>query len=64
MKICLAVTLEAENDCIKVLHVAVTDLLGLLASWGSCAADCPADLNHDGVVDRLDLMLLLGNWRS
>ena len=49
---------DIDNDG----HVAVIDLLVLLASWGGCAADCPADLNHDGVVDRLDLMLLLGNW--
>ncbi len=51
---------DIDNDG----HVSVIDLLKLLASWGVCAADCPADLNHDGVVDRLDLMLLLGNWRS
>ena len=51
---------DIDNDG----HVAVIDLLVLLASWGGCAADCPADLNHDGVVDRLDLMLLLGNWHS
>ena len=52
------------GDIDKDGHVSVIDLLGLLASWGGCAADCPADLNHDGIVDRLDLMLLLGNWRS
>ncbi len=51
---------DIDNDG----HVSVIDLLGLLASWGGCAADCPADLNHDGVVDRLDLMLLLGNWHA
>lgn len=24
--------------------------------------DCPADLNGDGVVDAVDLAMLLGNW--
>ena len=51
---------DIDNDG----HVSVIDLLGLLASWGGCAAKCPADLNHDGIVDRLDLMLLLGNWNQ
>ena len=27
-----------------------------------CAADCPADINGDGVVNGADLTLLLGDW--
>ena len=33
----------------------VTDLLGLLESWGSCQAPCPWDFNHDGQVNVSDL---------
>lgn len=38
-----------------------SDLLQLLAAWGTCA-NCPEDLNGDGVVDFNDLLLLLANW--
>jgi len=43
----------------------VVDLLALLSEWGDCPAPpaaCPGDLNDDGVVDVLDLLILLGNW--
>lgn len=39
--------------------VGIPDLLALLAGWGT---DGAADLNHDGVTDRADQMLMLGNW--
>lgn len=44
--------------------VDVSDLLILLAAWGTCprSSDCPADLNGDGVVDISDLLILLSNW--
>lgn len=35
------------------------DLLELLADWGPCAADCPADLNDDGLVGFADLVRIL-----
>ena len=41
--------------------VNVTDLLTLLASWGSCGG-CPADFNSDSMVNVFDLLNLLGNW--
>ena len=41
--------------------VNVTDLLTLLASWGSCGG-CPADFNSDSMVNVTDLLNLLGNW--
>jgi hypothetical protein len=31
---------------------------------GDAPITCPADLNDDGVVDGLDLLVLLGNWGS
>lgn len=42
--------------------VDVSDLLLLLAAWGSCPRPCSADLNGDGVVDVSDLLILLANW--
>ena len=44
--------------------IDVSDLLVLLASWGSCGDinDCPADLDGDGSVDVSDLLMLLANW--
>ncbi|MCZ6837217.1 MAG: hypothetical protein O7G85_15690 [Planctomycetota bacterium] len=44
------------------LQVNVDDLLGLLASWGSCPAPCPTDSNGDEIVDVYDLLDLLANW--
>ncbi len=45
--------------------VGTSDLLMLLAAWGSCPAPprtCPADLDGNGVVGTNDLLLLLANW--
>ena len=45
--------------------VGITDLLILLAGWGSCPAPpvpCPTDLDGDGSTGITDLLLLLANW--
>ena len=43
--------------------VAVTDLLNLLANWGSCVKGCClADLDIDGTVGTNDLLILFANW--
>lgn len=44
--------------------VDISDLLQLLAAWGSCAdpEDCPGDIDQDGSVGILDLLTLLANW--
>ena len=42
--------------------VNVTDLLALLAKWGTCSAPCPADNTGDGNVNVTDLLALLGTW--
>ena len=44
--------------------VGISDLLILLASWGSCdeCDNCPADLNDDCTVGVADLLILLANW--
>ena len=45
-------------------HVGTSDLLSLLADWGSCPpkGKCPSDLNGDGSVGTADLLILLANW--
>lgn len=45
-------------------QVGVSDLLILLASWGTCedCSDCPADLDGDCSVGTSDLLILLSNW--
>jgi hypothetical protein len=54
--------IPADLNCDGVVNVS--DLLMLLAAWGTCAKpdDCPADLNDDGVVNVSDLLILLSNW--
>ena len=39
-------------------RVDTQDLVLLLTSWGPCDG-CPADMNHDGVVAALDLIILV-----
>ena len=53
--LCLA---DVNNDN----SVNVTDLLGLLAAWGPCAAPCPPDIIIDGNVNVTDLLVLLAGW--
>jgi hypothetical protein len=42
----------------------LSDILTLLASWGSCrdCGTCPADFDNDCTVGILDLLILLANW--
>lgn len=62
-----------EQDCGPICTLAdlncdgavnVSDLLMLLANWGSCddPNECPEDLNDDGTVNVNDLLILLSNW--
>jgi len=41
--------------------VGLTDLIAVLASWGSCSG-CSADVDSDGVVDFTDLVHVLSDW--
>lgn len=41
--------------------VDVSDLLIVLADWGTCVG-CPADIDADGLVNVNDLLILLANW--
>ncbi|MCZ6857852.1 MAG: hypothetical protein O7F70_07610 [Gemmatimonadetes bacterium] len=51
---------DLDNDG----QVGASDLLILLASWGSCedCGACAADLDGNGVVGASDLLILLSNW--
>ena len=42
------------------LIVNITDLLTIIAQWGT--ANSPADINQDGIVDVSDLLIVIGNW--
>jgi hypothetical protein len=45
--------------------VGVTDLLDMLAGWGTCPAppaECLADIDDDDNVGVVDLLGLLANW--
>lgn len=42
--------------------VNVTDLLRLLAEWGSCPPPCDMDLDFSGSVNVTDLLTLLADW--
>ena len=50
----------ADTNCDN--SVNVTDLLALLAAWGSCPPLCPPDINSDGNVNVTDLLALLAAW--
>lgn len=61
--------LAAAAPCIGDIdasgNVGFSDLLVLLASWGSCPQPpdpCPANLDGDGDVDFGDLLILLSAW--
>ncbi len=51
---------DLDLDC----RVGIVDFLNLLTDWGPCpkGMDCFADLNGDGEVELIDLVLLLENW--
>lgn len=40
------------------------DLIGVISAWGACPAEqpCLGDLNIDGVVNVLNLLLVITNW--
>lgn len=57
-----------QRDCVCPADVdgdgavGTSDLLMVLAQWGTCASDCAADANGDGAVDTTDLLAVLGGW--
>jgi hypothetical protein len=42
--------------------VNITDLLAVIAAWGSCSGLCPADVTGDGEVNISDLLMVISNW--
>ena len=42
-------------------YIDVTDLLAIVASWGSCSS-CSEDINGDGYVNVTDLLTVIDGW--
>jgi hypothetical protein len=42
--------------------VDVSDLLAVIAAWGSCPTQCPEDLDLDGQISVNDLLVVLQSW--
>jgi uncharacterized membrane protein len=50
-----------DVDCDR--KVNVNDLLGVIHGWGRCPpSGCAPDLNGDGTVNQLDLVIVIENW--
>lgn len=51
---------DINADC----RAGVPDLLAIINTWGACGQNpfCPADLNGDGTVNPLDLIVLIQHW--
>ena len=51
---------DLDLDC----RVGIHDLLMLLDEWGLCSltGGCRGDVNDDGEVDFVDLLIVVGNW--
>ena len=57
----VALNCNCPHDLDADGNIGVSDLLGLLASWGPCK-DCPADFDGNNNVGVSDLLTLLANW--
>ncbi len=45
-------------------HINIDALLWVIWHWGPTGGHTIADLNSDGMVDMLDLLLALSNWTA
>ena len=57
-----AIVNDCEGDIDGNDTVEVTDLLEVIAAWGS--SDANADIDESGTVDVSDLLLVVANWGS
>ena len=57
----LAIVLDCPGDLDGSGDVGITDLLGLLAAWGTNPGG-PPDFDGDGNVGITDLLEMLANW--
>lgn len=55
-----AVVLPCPSDVDGDGSVGVTDILAIIAAWGS--DDEAADVNDDGIVDVADILAIVGDW--
>lgn len=53
---------DSAGNVIGYRNLPARQLNTVHGTVGSAAPPCPADLNHDGVVNGADLGLLLGSW--
>jgi hypothetical protein len=51
---------DVDGDC----QVTVYDVLQVVHALGTTCTGCPEDLNEDGRVGVLDLLLVLRAWRD
>jgi hypothetical protein len=59
----LAVNRPCPTDLTNSGHTGGAGLLFLLAGWGDVTSSAVCmDFNHDGVIDGLDMLLLLSEW--
>ena len=58
--------IDCGNECLGDINadgnVNVSDLLAIIAAWGT--DDASADIDGDGIVAVSDLLLAIGNWGS
>ena len=59
---CQAGTPGTDGHTMAIESVDVADLLAVIASWGVCSGDCPADIDGSGSVDVADLLSVIGGW--
>ena len=55
---------NCEADVDRNGVVGVSDLIFVIAQWGSCPPNCPGDVDGDGVVGVSDLLEVILAWGS
>ena len=46
----------------QIEHERSTDEEDVIGAWGPCPPPCPADVNHSGIVDVDDLLIVISHW--
>lgn len=53
-------SIQGDVNCDGTVNV--TDILAVVAQWGSCDTPCNEDIVPDGDVNVVDLLQVIGNW--